>query len=71
MILTAKEEALLNALYWMVVQHCTKPDGTLFSDFLSANADAMRILGHEGRITITNDGYWRCVEARLLEVGEL
>lgn len=43
-------------IYRLVEQHCTMPDGELFSGFLSANAAAMRYLAEIGLLVISREG---------------
>lgn len=64
-LLRTELAAALDALEDMVRQHVGHDrDAPLHSGFLSANADALRVLGRHGLVEITCDGFGRDVEAR-------
>lgn len=62
---------LAETLLDMVTQSCHQNEhGAYESGFISAYADAIRMLSNLGLMEITHDGYGRCVHAKLSSRGE-
>jgi hypothetical protein len=55
--------AMLDAVESIVLEQCRTRTGDYFSGFIGVFAEAMVLLGENGRLKITNDNGGRVVEA--------